>query len=203
MGKASPPACTFVVQYERHGVQRRITCGTTAVLSVEEARAAAKRELAKVTLGQDPGGDRAAARAKAKITLLSVAQQFLDGKRKTMRDSSHREYSRHLLKDWKHLHSFPIHKIERRNVASVLGDLAKRGPVAAARARSTLISLFAWAVREGYLDNNPAVGTNNPDTRITRDRILTDADGAGLEGVQGRRSRPYRQTVDPYRPANA
>jgi hypothetical protein len=40
----------FVVQYERHGVQRRITLGTTAVLSVEEARAAAKKELAKVTL---------------------------------------------------------------------------------------------------------------------------------------------------------
>ena len=170
----------FVVQYERQGVQRRLTLGTTAVLSVDEARAAARKELAKVTLGHDPGGDRAAARAKAKITLASVAQQFLDVKQKKLRDSSFREIQRHLLKDWKHLHSFPIHKIERRNIAAVLGDLAKRGPVAAARARSTLISLFAWAVREGYLDRNPAAGTNNPDTGVSRDRILTDMELAKI-----------------------
>lgn len=101
-----------------------------------------------------------------------MAQQFLDVKREKVRDSSLREYSRHLLKNWKPLHGFPIHKIERRSIAAVLGDLAKR-PVAAARARSTLISLFAWAVREGYLDVNPAAGTNNPDTHVSRDRTLT------------------------------
>lgn len=104
-----------------------------------------------------------------------MAQQFLDVKREKVRDSSLREYSRHLLKNWKPLHGFPIHKIERRSIAAVLGDLAKR-PVAAARARSTLISLFAWAVREGYLDVNPAAGTNNPDTHVSRDRTLTDAE---------------------------
>jgi integrase len=170
----------YVVQYERQGVQRRLTLGTTAILDPDDARKLARRELAKVTLGHDPQGDKAAAKAKAKITLLAVAQQFLDVKQKKLRASSLREVERHLLKDWKPLHSFPIHKVERRNVAAVLGDLTKNGPVAAARARSTLISLFAWAVREGYLDVNPAAGTNNPDTGVSRDRILTDVELAKI-----------------------
>src|SRR5262249_53720957 len=164
---------TYVVQYERLGVQRRLILGTTAIIEPEEARQLAKRELAKVTLGHDPQSDKAAARARAKNTLAAVAQQYLDAKQRTLRESTFVENQRYLLKHWKPLHSFPIDKIERRNVAAVLGDLAKTGPVAAARARATLISLFAWAVREGYLDVNPAAGTNNPDTSVSRDRTLS------------------------------
>jgi integrase len=165
----------YVVQYERNGEQRRLTLGTTALLDPDEARKLARRELAKVTLGHDPQGDKAAAKEKAKITLLAIAQRFLDMKQTTLRPGTLQEYQRYLLKNWKPLHAFPIHRIERRNVAAVLGDLlAKNGPVIAARARSTLISLFAWAVREGYLDVNPAAGTNNPDTHVKRDRTLTD-----------------------------
>src|SRR5262249_30535137 len=100
----------YVVQYERQGVQRRLTLGTTAILDPDEARKLARRELAKVTLGHDPQGDKAAAKAKAKVTLLAVAQQFLDVKQKKLRNSSLREIQRHLLKDWKPLHAFPIHK---------------------------------------------------------------------------------------------
>jgi integrase len=171
---------TYVVQYERQGLQRRMVLGTTAILGPDEARKLAKRELAKVTLGHDPQGDKAEAKAKAKITLRAVAEQYLSVKQQRLRISSFREVERHLLKLFKQLHPFPIHKIERRNVAAVLGDLAKTGPVNAARARSSLSSLFAWAIGEGYLDHNPVIGTNNPDPRISRDRRLSDAELAAV-----------------------
>ncbi|MGB6288213.1 MAG: tyrosine-type recombinase/integrase [Xanthobacteraceae bacterium] len=171
---------TYVVQYERQGLQRRLVIGTTAILNPDEARKLAKRELAKVTLGHDPQGDKAEAKARAKITLHAVAQQYLSAKQQRLRTTSYREVERHLRKDWKPLRAFPIHKIERRNVAAVLNDLSKAGPVAAARARSSLSSLFAWAIGEGYLDHNPVTGTNNPDTRVTRDRWLSDAELAAV-----------------------
>ena len=63
---------SYVVQYERGGEQRRLTLeGSAAIIDPDDARKWAKQQLAKVTLGGDPGGDKATARAKAKITLLS------------------------------------------------------------------------------------------------------------------------------------
>jgi len=62
----------FIVQFEKGGVQRRITLGTTAVLSIERARAAAKEILAKVTLGGDPTAEAEEERARAKITLKAT-----------------------------------------------------------------------------------------------------------------------------------
>jgi integrase len=38
-------------------------------------------------------------------------------------------------------------------------------------------AFFAWAMREGLADENPVIGTNNPEEGITpRDRVLTDAE---------------------------
>jgi hypothetical protein len=47
---------TWVVQYRVEHKQRRQTIGKVKVLGADEARAEAKRVLAKVTLGGDPQG---------------------------------------------------------------------------------------------------------------------------------------------------
>jgi integrase len=164
---------TYVVQYERQGWQKRLVIGTTAILDPEEARKLARRELAKVTLGSDPQGEKAQERERARITLKAVAVRYLALKKETLRPNSYKNAEGYLLKSWKPLHAFPVHKIERRKVAAVLGDIPKK--VAASRARSTLSALFAWAIAEGYLDVNPVTGTNDPDPRIRRERSLVDA----------------------------
>ena len=54
-------------------------------------------------------------------------------------------------------------------------------PVAAARARSTLSGLFAWAIAEGLCDKNPVVGTRKPDEGAqARDRMLSDIELAAV-----------------------
>ena len=165
---------SYCVQYERQGWQKRLVLGNTAKLDPDEARKAARRELARITLGGDPQGDKQAAAIKNKLTLKAVAEQFLSRKEDELRASSLIEVTRHLQKDWKPLHRYPVHKIERRNVAAILGDIAKRGKVTAARARTTLSSLFSFAIEEGYLDQNPVIGTNSYDPRTRRKRVLSD-----------------------------
>ena len=51
---------------------KRFTIGTYGVLTVEEARAAARKVLAAVTQGSDPAGDRQAKRREMTVSALIV-----------------------------------------------------------------------------------------------------------------------------------
>jgi site-specific recombinase XerD len=57
----------------------------------------------------------------------------------------------------------------------LLGEIIEQhGSIAAARARGTLSAFFAWAIREGIVNENPVTGTNNPAAGIrSRERVLT------------------------------
>jgi integrase len=64
----------------------------------------------------------------------------------------------------------PIASIKRSDIAPHLAG----PPVAAARARTRLMTLCKWAIEQGYLDVNPAVGTTTPDKHIRpRERVLS------------------------------
>jgi len=168
----------WVVQYRIGAKQRRKTIGTTATLDPDDAREQAKRELAAVTLGGDPQADKLAARAKAKVTLSAVVDSYLAARKSKLRVKTFDESERYLRKHWRSLHGLPIHRIERRDVAARLGEIIEEnGPIAAARARAALSALFAWAIGEGYADQNVVIGTHRPDQETrSRDRVLTDAE---------------------------
>jgi integrase len=168
----------WIVQYELRGhQQRRYTIGSVKVFSPEEARKVAREKLAEARLGKDPQGEKREANEQAKLTLGSIIERYLSAKEHRLRPGSMREIRRHLHKHWKSLHRKPIHTIERRDVAANLGG----APVAAARARSTLSGLFAWAIAEGLCDKNPVVGTRKPDEGAqARDRVLSDIELAAV-----------------------
>jgi Arm DNA-binding domain len=171
---------TWVLQYKRGGRQTRLTIGPLSVIDPIEARAIAKRELGKVYQGDDPAARKRDARAKAKVTLRSVIDQYLAAKRSKLRQRSIREAERYLLHTWQSLHNWPIDKIVRKQVADIVTDLELSAPVAAGRARSNLSSLYKWAMGRGFVDLNPVVGTNNPDRRDARERTLTDKELASI-----------------------
>jgi hypothetical protein len=63
----------FICQYRVFGRSRRHTIGQAAKLTLAEARAAAKKVLAKVSLGGDPQGDKAAMRGHERVAVLLSA----------------------------------------------------------------------------------------------------------------------------------
>jgi integrase len=168
----------YIIQGRIDGRQWRAKIGDVRRIKLEAARAIARKRFAEVTLHGHPQASRAEAKARAGLTFGVLAGQYLQVRQATLRPRTWAGIKLHLTGHFKALHSFPIHRIKRRDVAvSLSGISARRGRVAAARACSSMGAFFAWAMREGLADENPVIGTNDPAAGITpRERVLTDAE---------------------------
>jgi integrase len=173
---------SWIVQYRRAGRSRRFLLGSAEVLSAEQARVAAKTVLAKVALGEDPQGDKAAQREADKSTFAAVVEDFLEAKDGTIRPRSYAETERYLRGSYfKPLHAMPFDQVARRDVGARLLAIAREnGRTAAARARSTISELYAWGMGEGLCGANPVIGTNKPKAAKPRDRVLSDQELAAI-----------------------
>jgi len=183
VGSAGKVLRSWVVQYRRAGGTRRITLGQVA--TAEAARAAARRILAKVDLGDDPQGDRHDRRDKDKLTLRSVIEEYLAVKAPDVAKTTLREITRYLTGPYfKALHGTAIDKVTRRDVASRLVAITREhGPVVASAARAKLMAFFAWAMQMGLLPEmaaNPVAHTPEPKRNGPRERVLSDQELAAL-----------------------
>jgi integrase len=168
---------TFIAQYKIGSKQRRMTLGNAAKVTLESARAHARKIFAQRELGNDPANDRAAVRRAAGHTLGAEIIKYLAVKERQLKPRSYVETKRHLEKDWKPLHGIAIASIGRANVAATLGAIAKEsGAVTANRARAALSAFFRWAIGEGLCDHNPVTGTNRQEENGPRERSLSDAE---------------------------
>jgi integrase len=167
----------FVLHYRIGGNQRRLTIGAAGVLKLEEARQRARRALVDVGDGKDPAIQKATAKAEAKTSFKAVVDDYLEVLERRvaageMKPRSHEEIERHLTKHWKPLHKLVIGSINRATIATRLREIAKHGPVAADRARSSISAFFGWAIGEGICETNPVDGTNKHSEYVERERSL-------------------------------
>ena len=145
---------SWVAQYRRVGTTRRVLLGGGSVLSAEQARAAARQILAKVALGDDPQADKTERRDKDRLSLRSVIDEYLSLKAPEVRPGTLREITRYLTGPYfRALHGLPIDSISRKDMAScVVATQRQHGSNVANLARSTLGSLFAWAMTMGLTE---------------------------------------------------
>jgi len=179
---------SWIVQYRHAGMSRRLLLGNAEALSATQAREAAGKALAVVALGGDPQADKIARRHQDAHTLKALADEFLLVKETTLRPSSFTELRRYLQTGpyFKALHSMPVDRITRRDVAArVLAISRESGATTAARARVALSGLFAWALGEGLAESNPVIGTNAPKEPPSRNRVLSDAELATVWNACG------------------
>jgi integrase len=162
----------YVVQYAIGEKTRRMSLGKVELQGVDKAREKAKDILAAVRLGQDPAGEKQRDRTTATDTFKAVADRFLAFQKKQLRPRSYDDVERHLMMHGKPLHGLLLSKIQRQDIASVIGTVrAKGAAVTANRVRSTLSSFFGWAISEGLVDNNPVTGTKRTEEK-SRERVL-------------------------------
>jgi integrase len=170
---------SWVVQYRHATATRRITLGPASVLGSEEARNEAKRLLAQAALRQDPASERKRKAASDRFTFSHLAEQYLAAKKPDLRGRTFTESQRYLQSSayFGALFNIPIDSVERRDVAAcVMAISRKNGQVAAARGRSVVSGMFAWAMQAGIAELNPCVGTPKPKAAPPRDRVLDDAE---------------------------
>jgi integrase len=170
------------VQYRRAGATRRKLIGNADVVSAEQARAEAKKVLAKVALGEDPQADKTERRGKDRITMKSVVDEYLADRKSEWRAPTQRENDRYLTGPYfAPLHSMAVDKISKRDVAArLLAVKREHGPIVAAAARAKLSALFSWAMRQGLAELNPVIGTDSPKPAAPRERVLSDSELAAI-----------------------
>jgi integrase len=172
---------TWIVQYKIGRQHRRMTIGTTAKCSLDEARAEARGILAKVLQGRDPQREKRETVAALADRCEPHMRDYLARQRTKVRASTCVRDEHHLLEHWKPLHALPITKIDRRTIAMQLSKLVtERGPAAADRARAVLSAFFTWVIKEGIVEANPVVATNRPYEPKARERVLDKAELARI-----------------------
>jgi integrase len=170
---------TLIVQYKIGKQNRRINLGTVGKVDFEDARNHAREIFGDVARGGDPAEAKTESRKTAAHSLGATIPKYLDVRVGDMRESYWRATRSYLDKDWKPLHDTTLSKIDRAGVAGVLTAITeKSGPIAANRARSALSGLFAWAIGEGWCEENPVIGTNKRAEGAPRERSLSDAEAA-------------------------
>jgi integrase len=166
---------SWVAQYRHAGQTRRMTLNS--ILSAEQARDEAKKILAKAALGQDPATEKKRRASADRFTFTALAEQYLAAKQPVVRRRTFSEMQRYLRSSsyFGPIFNVPVDSVTRRDVsARVLVIGRESGQVAAARARSVLSGMYAWAMESGLTEVNPTIGTPKPKAPPPRERTLSD-----------------------------
>jgi integrase len=169
---------TWIYRYRIGTKQRSMKLGSATSIPLAVARKMASEQEAEVRLGGDPALKKETANLAADNTLGVLANQYLEARKSKWRPKSYKHYERYLLKYARPLHRLPITAVSQRNVANLLTEITKEhGEATSNQVRSTLSSLFGWAIKEGIRlpEGNIASYTNKHEQK-SRDRVLTDAE---------------------------
>jgi integrase len=147
--------------------------GSVTAIDVGKARETAKDLYARVRLGQDPADEKIKAKGEATKTFKAAAEDFLAYKQTELRPGSLVGVTHHLLVHCRSLHHLSFNKIIRSDVAQTVGIVTRNAGIPTGnRVRSTLSSLFAWAVAQGRIENNPVIGTVPNKGERPRQRLI-------------------------------
>src|SRR6516225_5905223 len=115
---------TYVAQYYRAGRTRRRTLGSTKLLTSTEARKGARKFLARVALGDDPQGEKAAQRIKAERTFRKVVDVYLASKKDELRPASYKVTELYLTGSYfRPLHPMGVGEITHPDIAARLSAI--------------------------------------------------------------------------------
>jgi integrase len=171
---------SFVSQYRLHGRTRREKLGDR--LTLAQARAEARRILARVELGHDLKAEKNAKRAQAARTFAAAVELYLANKARRWRPGTLRQNRLYLTgRYFKPLHSVPLAEISRAYIAARFSAIInEHGDGTAVAARRSVSALLAWAMQEGWIESNPTIGTRKPAIPASRDRVLSNEELAAI-----------------------
>ncbi len=180
-------AKTFFVKYVHAGKQRRMSLGQFPRVGGDEERsqslAAARREMlaikADVAKGRDPAAERQAERRAAITapTFKDLADEFL--KRHAIGRDPTEPHKRTWKEDQRIINTYlkvwhrqKAESITRREVITLLDDIADRAPTMANRVLSCLRKVYNFGITKDRVTNNPAHQVPPPGgAERSRDRI--------------------------------
>ncbi len=164
---------TWQVCFRAHGRWRRMSLGTYPTLSLADAREQARIILGRVARGSDPAAEKREQRRVG--TFKELADEFLEKHAKVHKRSwaaDERMITAYLLPTWKYRKP---HEITRRDVRTVIDEIAARAPIMANRTLACTRTIFNYGLKHDWphLATNPCAGVGRPFPEVERDRVLT------------------------------
>ncbi len=203
--RLSPSKKTYIAQGRVHGTgaTRRVTLGEHGVLTPQQARKRAKKELTAMLEGSDPSQEKKRAKVEA-VTLRRVVEGYLEDRR-DLKPSSRADIRKHLEKSFGTWADRPFLEINRDKVLERFGELSDRSAAQANQAFRVLRALLNYArgkYRHGYepiLRENPVKVLSDTKTwnrvKSRSGRIPTDRIGAVWNLLQGLRADPGQTRI--------
>lgn len=170
---------TYFLNYRSGPSERRLTLGTTAELTIEQARRKAAETKLQVRAGADPLAEKRAAIAarEAKgMTMAQLAARFLDDGESRWRPRTHSDYKytleSHVLPE---IGKLVAAEVSKARIAEVIAGVRKRSPAMAAKTLRVVGSMMRWAEDAEILDEArlPRTKTTAPSV-AARTRLPTD-----------------------------
>lgn len=164
---------TYALRYSVGRRTKRQNIGDVKTLSLEAARAEARKLLAGLWTGTSPKVAAAAALARER-TVAAIAQEFFEAMR--LSDAVRREWKRRWDREVQpRLGNLLAGDVTPDDISSLLSVVVKRGaPVSANRLYTFVHRLFSWAKDQRMLVVSPCDGVQKPYSGETSsDRVLS------------------------------
>jgi integrase len=153
---------SYFLMYGRERARHQI--GRVGIISLQDARAAAKKFLAERTLGKR---DAPAFKFPEAVTLFLESQDHL-------RPTTMSDYKRILKSRFeKPLRHLTLTEVQTHHIATIL-DKLKDKPGERKYAHSVIRRFFTWARSRRYLGHSPVEGLEAPRAPKNRSRVLSD-----------------------------
>jgi integrase len=186
-----PWACTYYIRWkDRAGRERRVSIGDARTVSLEEAWARAKQELARIALGANPLDEKQAARAA--LTIGAVCERYLASPEFTRHSPKSRTVyvgliRNHLLRHLKNVLASEVGVLEARRLQrgvesdTRIGRRRRKmgGSGVAKKAVRQLSAVLTWATHEGLIKSNPLLHALRLKPDGQRTTVIVDADSYG------------------------
>lgn len=201
--RLSPSGIMYIVQGRVNGISRRLSLGKHGIITLQEARKKARKELSAMLEGKDPIVEKKRSEAYGK-TLRDITDLYLKDRR-DLKESSQQDIRKHLEKSFASWADRPVVAITRDKVATRFTELSERSPAQANQAFRVLRAILNYARAKYRPDDNPII-IENP-VRILSDaklwnrvparsrRIPTDKIGAAWNELQTLREDPAQTNV--------
>ena len=199
--RITPSGKMYIAQARVKGKSRRVSIGKHGILTLQEARKKAQKELSRMIEGKDPVVEKKTQEAYSR-TLRELTEKYIQD-HKDLKSSSKADIEKHLKGSFAKWADKPASAITRDAVMRRFQELTGRSPAQANQAFRILRAIFNYA-RAAYRDER--VYIENPvhvlseakiwnRVKARSGRIPTDKIGKAWNMLQGLRDAPEQTTI--------
>lgn len=156
--RLTPTGRAYIVQSRVGGKTRRVSLGRHGIITLQEARKQAQRELVSMLQGKDPVIEKKRAEAYS-LTLRDITKDYLKDRR-TLKPSSRADILKHLNKAFSLWADRPAIEITRDKVIARFRELTEKGPTQANQAFRNLRAILNYASAAYRPDDKPLLLEN-------------------------------------------